>query len=222
VADWVIGDVHGCWETCSGCSSGSAGAERDRLWLIGDLVNRGPDRSRCCAGRRGSRSSTPCSATTTSTSSPGPPASRSAARGPARRGPAAPDREPCSSGCAGGPSSAASKARCSCTPGCCRHGAATRRSPSPTLPAAGCRSCCRCSPQARPKWSAEAPATSGWRQRSPSSPGSGVRGDGSPKLGFTAAPESIPEGCRPWYQGSRTAAAGARVIFGHWAMMASA
>jgi len=43
VATWVVGDVHGCWETLArlleriGPLAGS-----ERLWLIGDLVNRGP------------------------------------------------------------------------------------------------------------------------------------------------------------------------------------
>ncbi len=43
MADWVIGDIHGCWRTLT------ALLERlewqpggDRLWLIGDLVNKGP------------------------------------------------------------------------------------------------------------------------------------------------------------------------------------
>ena len=46
-----------------------------------------------------------------------------------------------------------------------------------------------------------------------------VRADGRPKLSFTAAPESVPDGCRPWYVGSRLVAEGPRVIFGHWALM---
>jgi bis(5'-nucleosyl)-tetraphosphatase (symmetrical) len=46
-----------------------------------------------------------------------------------------------------------------------------------------------------------------------------VRADGRPKLSFTAAPESVPEGCRPWFEGSRLVAEGRRAVFGHWAMM---
>lgn len=43
MATYAIGDIHGCWATLEGLlerirfSSG-----RDRLWLVGDLVNRGP------------------------------------------------------------------------------------------------------------------------------------------------------------------------------------
>jgi bis(5'-nucleosyl)-tetraphosphatase (symmetrical) len=43
MATYAIGDVHGCYETLrallvrSGFSPG-----RDRLWMVGDLVNRGP------------------------------------------------------------------------------------------------------------------------------------------------------------------------------------
>ena len=43
MATWVIGDIHGCWETLQGLLQrirwDSAG---DELWLVGDLVNRGP------------------------------------------------------------------------------------------------------------------------------------------------------------------------------------
>ena len=43
VATWAIGDIHGCWLTLQrlleriGWRPGG-----DRLWLVGDLVNRGP------------------------------------------------------------------------------------------------------------------------------------------------------------------------------------
>ncbi len=43
MATWVVGDVHGCWSTLERLLEkiGPLGVG-DRLWLIGDLVNRGP------------------------------------------------------------------------------------------------------------------------------------------------------------------------------------
>jgi bis(5'-nucleosyl)-tetraphosphatase (symmetrical) len=43
MATWVIGDIHGCWETLQRLLGRTEWkAERDELWLVGDLVNRGP------------------------------------------------------------------------------------------------------------------------------------------------------------------------------------
>jgi len=43
MATWVIGDIHGCWETLQRLLSRIEWvSERDELWLVGDLVNRGP------------------------------------------------------------------------------------------------------------------------------------------------------------------------------------
>lgn len=40
---WVIGDVHGCWQTLQALLERIEWRpERDRLWMVGDLVNRGP------------------------------------------------------------------------------------------------------------------------------------------------------------------------------------
>ncbi|MCU0233669.1 MAG: symmetrical bis(5'-nucleosyl)-tetraphosphatase [Thermoanaerobaculales bacterium] len=40
---WLIGDVHGCWRTLTLLLERIAwDRERDELWLVGDLVNRGP------------------------------------------------------------------------------------------------------------------------------------------------------------------------------------
>ena len=43
MATWVIGDIHGCWQTLQRLLE-SIGwePECDELWLVGDLVNRGP------------------------------------------------------------------------------------------------------------------------------------------------------------------------------------
>ena len=43
MATWVIGDIHGCWETLQRLLERIEWKpERDELWLVGDLVNRGP------------------------------------------------------------------------------------------------------------------------------------------------------------------------------------
>src|SRR5579864_2399920 len=43
MAIYAIGDVHGCYETLRSLLAGSGFSPRqDRLWLVGDLVNRGP------------------------------------------------------------------------------------------------------------------------------------------------------------------------------------
>jgi bis(5'-nucleosyl)-tetraphosphatase (symmetrical) len=43
MATWVIGDIHGCWQTLERLlESIEWRSTRDDLWLVGDLVNRGP------------------------------------------------------------------------------------------------------------------------------------------------------------------------------------
>lgn len=43
MATWVIGDIHGCWQTLQALLDRIAwDRDRDDLWLVGDLVNRGP------------------------------------------------------------------------------------------------------------------------------------------------------------------------------------
>lgn len=46
-----------------------------------------------------------------------------------------------------------------------------------------------------------------------------VRPDGRPKLGFTGPPEDAPDGCAPWFETAQAIRDGWRVIFGHWAML---
>jgi bis(5'-nucleosyl)-tetraphosphatase (symmetrical) len=46
-----------------------------------------------------------------------------------------------------------------------------------------------------------------------------VRNDNSPKLGFTGPPDEAPEGCTPWFRVSMVVAQGLSVVFGHWAML---
>ncbi len=42
MATWVIGDIHGCWQTLQALLERIAwDRHRDDLWLVGDLVNRG-------------------------------------------------------------------------------------------------------------------------------------------------------------------------------------
>ena len=42
MATWAIGDVHGCFRSLRELLGRAAISPRDRLWFVGDLVNRGP------------------------------------------------------------------------------------------------------------------------------------------------------------------------------------
>jgi len=46
-----------------------------------------------------------------------------------------------------------------------------------------------------------------------------VGSDGRPELGFTGPPDRAPDGCRPWFEESRVVGSGTRIVFGHWAQL---
>ncbi len=46
-----------------------------------------------------------------------------------------------------------------------------------------------------------------------------VGADGSPRLGFSGPPDQAPRGCVPWYAAPQRASAGATVVCGHWAAL---
>jgi len=46
-----------------------------------------------------------------------------------------------------------------------------------------------------------------------------VTPDGAPALGFTGPPAQAPNGCRPWFEGSRVVEKGRRIVYGHWAQL---
>lgn len=54
MATWVIGDLHGCYDDYQRLLERIAfEPARDRLWFVGDLVNRGPDSLACLRAVRG-------------------------------------------------------------------------------------------------------------------------------------------------------------------------
>jgi bis(5'-nucleosyl)-tetraphosphatase (symmetrical) len=46
-----------------------------------------------------------------------------------------------------------------------------------------------------------------------------VRADGQPRLGFTGAPDLAPDGDRPWFELSTLPGGSFSVVFGHWAQL---
>jgi hypothetical protein len=43
MATWVVGDIHGCYDDCMKLLSRPEIDKRDRIILIGDIIDRGPD-----------------------------------------------------------------------------------------------------------------------------------------------------------------------------------
>lgn len=223
MSDWVIGDIHGCWETLQRLLELMRwDGTRDRLWLIGDLVNRGP---RSLEVLRWAASEPRLDAVLGNHDLHL--LARAARLVGARQGDrldellAAEDcenllgwlwRRPFFHRLGGTvlvhagllPEWDAAMAQSLAE-------SASRRLDA-LLPLLASKP--------RPKWSADADgderlaaaAAIFTRLRV-------VRADGRPKLSFTAAPESAPEGCRPWFEGSRLVAEGNRAVFGHWALM---
>jgi bis(5'-nucleosyl)-tetraphosphatase (symmetrical) len=46
-----------------------------------------------------------------------------------------------------------------------------------------------------------------------------VDAGGRPRLGFTGRPDEAPRGCRPWFDEAQAIKEGVTVVFGHWAML---
>jgi len=46
-----------------------------------------------------------------------------------------------------------------------------------------------------------------------------VDADGRPRMGFTGGLDEMPAGCSPWFEGSVAVSSGCSVVFGHWAML---
>ncbi len=44
---------------------------------------------------------------------------------------------------------------------------------------------------------------------------------GRPRLRFTGSPEDAPDGSLPWYESGEVLRSGMRIVFGHWAMLGS-
>lgn len=223
MADWVIGDIHGCWETLQRLLERIRwDGARDRLWLIGDLVNRGPG---SLAVLRWAAGEPRLDAIL------GNHDLHLLARAAQLVGARPEDRL----------DEVLAAEDCEKLLGWLRRRPFIHRlggtvlvhagllpdwdaATAQSLAASASRRLDALLPllarKPRPKWGAHvtgderlaAAVTIFTRLRV-------VRADGRPKLSFTAAPESAPEGCRPWFEGSRLAGEGIRAVFGHWALM---
>jgi bis(5'-nucleosyl)-tetraphosphatase (symmetrical) len=224
VATWVIGDIHGCWRTLQRLLERIRwDPSADELWLVGDLVNRGPsslevlrwavvhdERITAVMGNHDLHL-----------------LSRAAGLRPPRSGDrldevlAAPDREALLGWIRRQPflhrQASMVMVHAGLWPG---WSVAEAEDLARSISARLDELLPRLNARPRPVWGPEldgderlaAAAAIFTLVRT-------VRSDGRPRLGFTGHPDRAPAGSRPWFETARAIADGSTVIFGHWAML---
>jgi bis(5'-nucleosyl)-tetraphosphatase (symmetrical) len=224
VATWVVGDVHGCWATLERLLEkiGPLG-DNDRLWLIGDLVNRGPG---SLAVLRWAAAHPRVDAVLGNHDLHL--LARGAGVGRARRGDcleevlAASDRDRLLEWLRQRPLLAVAGRWLIVHAGLL---------PEWTAEQAAALADRTTAALSGPQGSGLLAALAGRRSRPPSWLLSMVEAasvmtririvdaEGLPVAGFTDAPDAAPEGCRPWFEVSSVPTPERPVIFGHWAML---
>jgi bis(5'-nucleosyl)-tetraphosphatase (symmetrical) len=225
---YVIGDIHGCWRTLERLLERIRWRqERDRLWLVGDLVNRGPESLAVLRW---------------AVAQPGLVVTLgnhdlhllAVAAGLARRRSedrleevlGAPDRDELLGWLRTRPfvhrENGVMMVHAGLWPGWdLAHAEAMASEAQQRLAGRGRRAFLeRLVSKPRPKWRTDlvgderlaAAAAIFTRLRV-------VGRDGRVKLGFTGPPEEAPEGYRPWFETSDIVKRGPRLVFGHWAQL---
>jgi bis(5'-nucleosyl)-tetraphosphatase (symmetrical) len=229
MSTYAIGDIHGCWETLQRLLDRIAWEpDRDDLWLVGDLVNRGPASLEVLrwALRNDSRITAVLGNHDLHL------LIRAAGLGSDRPGDTldgiltAPDRDELLDWLRRRPfvhlGDAAVMVHAGLWPGWGFDELDSLATDvAERVGGPGSRSfLTRLATKPRPKWRADlsgedrlAAATAIFTRLRV------VRSDGRPKLGFTGSPDEAPDGYRPWFELSQVVGQGRPVIFGHWAML---
>jgi bis(5'-nucleosyl)-tetraphosphatase (symmetrical) len=228
MSTYVIGDIHGCWQTLQRLLDRIGWRPAiDRLWLVGDLVNRGPASLqvlRWAADQSGLVATLGNHDLHLLARAEGLASTRPEDRFDELL--AAPDREPLLEWLRSRPflhrEGEVVLVHAGLWPGWdLEEAAELARGAAAQMAGSGYRAFLeRLSTKPRPKWRADlndqdrvaAAAAIFTRLRV-------VRPDGRPKLGFTGPPEEAPDGCRPWFEDSEVLRAAYTVVFGHWAQL---
>ena len=227
MSTWVIGDIHGCWEPLERLlESIRFNADRDRLWLVGDLVNRGPDSVRVLrwASSLGDR--------ITAVLGNHDLKLLACAEGinPVRDKDtfgdvlAAPDREELIAWLASRPLLVREGAHVLIHAGILPAWSIAEAERLAGEVAAELAGAGRTELLARPGWWHPVAMPSGGARLDRLAAAAGiftgvrvVAGRDRPPSEFAGRPEQAPPGFRPWYEGARVADEGLTVLFGHWA-----
>lgn len=228
MATYVIGDIHGCWQTLQRLLEGIEWQEAaDRLWLVGDLVNRGPESlevMRWASRQRNLVATLGNHDLHLLARAEGLVAGRPEDRLDGLL--AADDREALLDWLRGQPflhhEQGAVLVHAGLWPDWdLERAAELGQDASARLAGPEGRAFLeRLSSTPRPQWRSDledgerivAAAAIFTRLRV-------VSREGALRLGFTGPPEEAPDGFRPWFEDSKVLTTGTRVIFGHWAQL---